>query len=705
MVRRGRGRQIAAVLGVALGISAFAADAQVKRPEIVFDDAQLFHPATDPSRFVSVYDTRNLDPGRYTLGLYWNYASDPLTLRLEESDRESSDLVRAAFGADLVGALGLTERFQLGIDVPYVHTDVKRVLNVGRRIEGGGDFLGDVFLEGKYTLLPRPPGEGYGFSLLPRVVFPTGDRRHFANTGRFGFGGLLVADARYRKINYGLNLGGLFRDEPGGRGGSDKFDDLFVIGAGVAAPVARSLDVVGEVQGHPTFGNARSNPFEGLLALRFHWGDLAFTIGAGAGFTRSRGAPQWRIVAALTPYVPEKEPPVPAAELVAASRKTWALAVDLENDGRANPGDTLEYTIHLVNTGTKPAEQVVFVDPIPDRTRYVPGSMRLNGQPVTDAADGDPADYDVTNRGAVTVAIGTIGNQEGANAVTFSFRVEADPNIVDLTVVRNEAIVYHKDQPAQPGTDPETGPRVGERIPATETTIFPRIRERETVVVTPEKLEITRNIHFEFDKATIRPESYPVLDDVAGVLRDNPQLNILIEGHTDSVGTVQYNQGLSQRRADAVKAYLVRKGISADRLATEGRGELAPIASNDTPVGRAMNRRVEFLIVNPEALKGRRIEKRPFVEDISPESEPPGLERRLEGRPPRAPERSRAVEEVQRALAILGYNPGEPTGIMNEQTADAIERFQQDNGLPVTGRADPVTRKALDEALELRRSR
>jgi len=328
--------------------------------------------------------------------------------------------------------------------------------------------------------------------------------------------------------------------------------------------------------------------------------------------------------------------------------------------------------------------------------------MVLNGQPLSDAADGDAGDYDATNPGAVTVNVGTIGNQEGSNTATFTFHVDIDPDVVDLTVVRNEAIVYHKDQPAQPGTDPETGPRVGERITAAETTVFPSIRERETVVVTPDKLEITRNIHFEFDKATIRPESYPVLDDVAAVLGENGQLNILVEGHTDSVGTIEYNQKLSQRRADSVRAYLIGKSVAAGRLATEGRGESSPIASNDTPVGRAMNRRVEFLIVNPDVLRGRRVEKRPFIEDITPESEPAEIEARDAGRPLAA---DRAILDVQRALATLGYNPGDATGIMNERTADAIERFQRDNGLPITGAADAITQKALDEARELQRSR
>ena len=703
MKGRGSGRRIrigiaALVLAIALG----DARAQTKKPEVIFEDAALFHPATDPSRFVSVYDTRNLDRGRYTLGLYANYGSNPVTLELEASGERSSRVVRGVFGLDLIAALGITDRIQLGLDLPYVHTDTREVLNGATPIQGGGDFLGDIVTEAKFTLIQRPVGQGFGFSLLPRLIFPTGDLERFAGTGKFSYGGLLLADWRYNRINYGVNLGGFIRDEPGQAGGSDQLDDQMQFGVGITVPWLKRVDVMSEFTGRTAFRNGRANPIEGLLSLRYHVGNLAFTFGAGGGVTASRGSPTFRIVAGVTPYVPEKEIPPPRAELVASSRKTWKLAVDVDNDGRPNPGDTLEYNISLVNTGVKAAEEVVFTDPIPEHVSYVPGSMTLNGQLVTDEADADSGDFNVTQPGAVTVKIPNIGNDPASNTASFSFRVVIDPEILDVTTVRNEAIVYHKDQPAMPGTDEETGPRAGERLHVTETTVFPKVRERETVVVTPDKLELTRNIHFEFDKATIRSESYPVLDDVAGVLKENAQLNVLIEGHTDAVGSVQYNQRLSERRAESVKAYLVRRGIKGSRLSTSGKGKLAPIASNDTSVGRAMNRRVEFLIVNPDVLKGKRIEKRPYIEDITPESEPAGISPAIEGGPPTG---DRATLEVQQALGSLGYYPGPATGIMDQKTAEAIRKFQQDNSLPVTGEPDATTRKALDEAVELQRSR
>ena len=105
---------------------------------------------------------------------------------------------------------------------------------------------------------------------------------------------------------------------------------------------------------------------------------------------------------------------------------------------------------------------------------------------------------------------------------------------------------------------------------------------------------VIRTINFDFDKYDIKEEFYPRLNKVVEVLNDNLGLTIEIEGHTDNVGSVKYNQMLSEKRALAVKKYLVAKGISADRLRAVGYGMSKPIATNESEAGRAKNRRVEM---------------------------------------------------------------------------------------------------------------
>ena len=103
-------------------------------------------------------------------------------------------------------------------------------------------------------------------------------------------------------------------------------------------------------------------------------------------------------------------------------------------------------------------------------------------------------------------------------------------------------------------------------------------------------------IQFEFDSDVIKPESYPTLDAAVETLKSKIEFNLDVSGHTDNIGDDAYNQNLSERRANAVVKYLTDKGISAARLKAAGFGETQPVAENETPEGRAKNRRVDFKV-------------------------------------------------------------------------------------------------------------
>jgi OOP family OmpA-OmpF porin len=104
-------------------------------------------------------------------------------------------------------------------------------------------------------------------------------------------------------------------------------------------------------------------------------------------------------------------------------------------------------------------------------------------------------------------------------------------------------------------------------------------------------------VHFDFDKSNIRPGDAAVLDEAAATLQANPNVTVNVNGHTDAIGSEEYNLGLSNRRADAVVNYLGEKGIASSRLIPHGYGKSQPVATNDTPEGRAENRRVELIPV------------------------------------------------------------------------------------------------------------
>ncbi|HTD04274.1 outer membrane protein OmpA [Undibacterium sp.] len=114
---------------------------------------------------------------------------------------------------------------------------------------------------------------------------------------------------------------------------------------------------------------------------------------------------------------------------------------------------------------------------------------------------------------------------------------------------------------------------------------------------TSEKVTFAADAFFDFDKAVLKPEAKVKLDDMASKLKGINLEVVIAVGHTDSVGSDAYNQKLSVRRAEAVKAYLVSAGIEANRVYTEGKGKKQPVADNKTAAGRAQNRRVEIEVV------------------------------------------------------------------------------------------------------------
>lgn len=115
--------------------------------------------------------------------------------------------------------------------------------------------------------------------------------------------------------------------------------------------------------------------------------------------------------------------------------------------------------------------------------------------------------------------------------------------------------------------------------------------------VAAEKITYSAEALFDFDKSVLKPQGRQILDELVSKVQGiNLEVMVAI-GHTDSIGSDAYNQRLSMRRAEAVKAYLVSKGIEQDRVATEGKGEKQPVASNKTREGRAQNRRVEIEVV------------------------------------------------------------------------------------------------------------
>jgi outer membrane protein OmpA-like peptidoglycan-associated protein len=182
----------------------------------------------------------------------------------------------------------------------------------------------------------------------------------------------------------------------------------------------------------------------------------------------------------------------------------------------------------------------------------------------------------------VLACIGALVLGAGLAGCSFSASASAGTKNGKQVLPAGEKIVVTAVQPAPPPPPPPPKPVV--------------IMKAKRV---GKKIEITEKVMFDTGKATIKVESDQLLKDVATVLTENASVTKLrIEGHTDSVGKDAANKKLSQKRADAVKEFLVKVGIDAARLESVGYGEEKPIASNDTDEGKEQNRRVEFNIVS-----------------------------------------------------------------------------------------------------------
>ena len=157
---------------------------------------------------------------------------------------------------------------------------------------------------------------------------------------------------------------------------------------------------------------------------------------------------------------------------------------------------------------------------------------------------------------------------------------------------------------AAPGCD-------GAIVPAAPVAVVPVATPGAPPVVAPvpvapptaSKVTYAADAFFDFDKSVIKPEGKAKLDDLITKIKDINLEVIIAVGHTDSVGSDSYNQRLSVRRSEAVKAYLVSKGIEKNRVYTEGKGEKQPVADNKTAEGRAKNRRVEIEVVGTRATR------------------------------------------------------------------------------------------------------
>lgn len=480
---------------------------------------------------------------------------------------------------DLGMGLGLFGDLQLDARMPLVTTQS----GVGIGNDLSAISAGDLRLRGKWRLLERTLANPVGFAIQGALYVPTGDRDGFTTDGVARFEPRIIVDAELGPVVVLVNAGYQIRAKR--FIGAYRHDDIFRWGLGARLPLGGGFDVQGNLFGEHSFmpanvdgGNTPNKFAHPLEALGgFGWNFRGFRVSAagGAGVTRGVGAPAYRVVFGLG-YTPFKEDDELAGRTV--------IAHDFDDDGFAGDADQCPYSAETfdgfedLDGCPDDDDDGDMVADIVDLCPMEPGLPAKSGCPAVDRdADGidDGADACPTIPGSATGD----GCPESRESEQWRSRFavmsagDCDPEDRDCT--------------------PSTNDRIEE---------FPEA------------------VFFGTGRDRFRPIEHPLLERVAARMRDDPTIvKLVIEGHTDSVGDAEYNKELSRGRAATVKEVMIRRGVDPERLEVEAHGEEQPIDSNETPDGRARNRRVSFRMVV------RRRGKEEQIQDVASEVELPTL--------------------------------------------------------------------------------
>ena len=501
-----------------------------------------------------------------------DWAHKPLVLYDEDGDEEEA-IVEDQLYLYVAASLNLWDRLRLSANMPFVPVSngAEVTLN-GADYDGTQDSaLGDLRLGLDLRLFGeyRSP---ISLAVGGQVFLPTGDPAAYTGDDGVRVRPRLMAAGELGVFAYAAELGFAYRAQDDGFAGTPTGNEaFFAAAAGVRLADGQLLlgpELFGStvVEGGEAF-ERRTTPVEIIFGghYRFRSG-MSLGLGVGPGLTRGIGAPQVRGLLSLgfTPAVEEPAPPMPDPD------SDGDGILDAEDACPTEPGDPNSDPSQHGCPPPPDRDGDTFLDSddaCPDEAGVASEDKQKHGCPVRDR-DGD------------TILDAEDACPDEAGEASDDPQKHGCPPPPDSD---GDGIVDAED-----ACPDQAGPPNG--VP--EKHGCPRVLLQEKQIVIMERVE------FDTGKATIRPESESLLEAVALVLKEHPELlEVSVEGHTDNRGGAAYNRDLSRRRAAAVVKWLVEHGIEADRLTSKGFGPDKPIDSNETEEGRQNNRRVEFHIL------------------------------------------------------------------------------------------------------------
>ncbi len=558
-----RAASLMLALLVALGASVAGGDAaRAAGPEGFSLNRFLLKPGAD--RVFSVEGSEVAPAWSPYGGLWFHYLSKPLVFVSGEGAAETEEVVVDSLMQLQAGVgFGIADLLEFELVLPIVLSsegDPARFNQIG---EAG---LGDILARLRFEILGRPDGgDGFGLNLGVGVGIPSGKAEAGAGDGgvtiqpklalAFMTGPLLIA------ANVGVNV----RTDSGAFDNIDFGTELaYGLGAEVrvAEPIAIGLELIGSTMLENAFAEKAETPLELIGGVKARLlGGLHFELGGGTGLMPGYGSPEFRFfVGAQWAEWGAGEPDTDGDGLVDSKDKCPYEAEDKDGfqdeDGCPDPDNDNDGVLDQNDRCRDVAEDIDDFeddDGCPDEDNDKDGLKDL-----ADNCPDSPEDFDQWKDDD-----GCPDPDNDGDGV-----LDADDRCIDVPETKNG---FEDDDgcPDQP----------------------PLARIENCKIVIGEK------VFFDTNKATIKAVSFPLLNEVARIIRENPGIQrVDIEGHTDSDGSAAYNRGLSDRRAKSVRKYLIGQGIPARKLTGKGYGEANPIADNDTPEGKEMNRRVEFIV-------------------------------------------------------------------------------------------------------------
>ncbi|MCE9667574.1 Ig-like domain-containing protein [Myxococcus stipitatus] len=574
---RGVAAGVAGSVVLAGALAAQPAQAQVTRPVVSQAiDVQRYKPGPGAEDILGLHSTRVQRHLGFNLGVSLNYASKPLNFLEPRSDRFITALVSRQFGVDLMGAIGLFDRFELGVVLPVTLQDSDAAPEVdpsfSQGVGSGG--VGDLRLVPKARLWN---GEDFGLALTVPVVLPTGGESDFLGGSGVAVQPRLVAEYG-QKLRFAANVGFDFREKQQLR--NLTAGNAFTYGVGTEVPFSLGqlpLSLEATLLGAVGLDeqDTEEMPLELLAALKYR-APAGFTarLGGGPGLTRGYGTPGYRLLAGFA-WSPPPEPKKPAPP----------APVDTDGDGLTDGNDACP-------TQAEDKDGFEDADGCPDPDNDKDGIA-------------DVADKCVNDPETVNGFQDEDGCPDEAPPVDSDGDGIMDPQDKCPAHAEDKDGFQDEDGCPDPDNDKDGIPDVADKCPL-EPEVINGVADDDgcpdkgkvKVQVDGERIVILEKVYFATGKDIILPRSFPLLKQVAAVLRANPQVELLrVEGHTDNQGKAAFNMDLSRRRAGNVREFLVKEGIDAARLEAEGYGQTKPVDTNKTAAGRENNRRVEFTIL------------------------------------------------------------------------------------------------------------